>query len=291
MEAGKKASSYRLTDCRALGAKQLCAALNLAFSDYVTPLHLTEAGFADFQRQRGFSPVHSFVALEGNEIAAFWFSSPPHPEYGRRAYTLSVGTAPAHRRKGLSRLLLKQVVERQQADGAEGLQLEVIATNDKAIAAYETFGFRRERTLGVFKLGRNSLEKSSKSPWSAEPAGLDDLPDDDSAYADTLPTPQNSRAALSGLHPDIHLRAVRQAGELLGWGAAFADGVVAQVAVRRDQRRRGVGSELLRSLGEAAGGTDLRFVNVDASAETANAFLQQLGAEELLQQFEMRLAF
>ena len=291
MEAGRNASNYRLTDCRAFGAKQLCAALNLAFSDYVTPLHLTEAGFADFQRQRGFSPLHSFVALQGDEIAAFWFSSAPIPEYGGRAYTLSVGTAPGHRRKGLSRLLLRQVVERQQSDGASGLQLEVITSNGKAVAAYEAFGFRRKRTLGVYRLGTGDLAASGKGSWSAEPVGLDNLPHDDSAYADTRPTPQNSRAALAGLSPDIHLRAVRQAGELLGWGAAFADGAVAQVAVRRDQRRRGIGTALLRSLGKAAGREDLRFVNVDSGAETATAFLRHLGAEELLQQYEMRLGF
>jgi ribosomal protein S18 acetylase RimI-like enzyme len=283
--------TYQITDCRAFGATQLCSALNLAFSDYVTPLHLTEPGFIDFQRQRGFSATHSFVALEGSEIAAFWFSSPPHPDYGNRAYTLSVGTAPGHRRRGLSRQLLERVVDRLRNDRATGLQLEVITTNDKAVAAYEAFGFRRQRTLGVFKLGFEGLSASGSGDWSVEPIRLEDLPEDTGDFVDTEPTPQNSRSALAGLQPDIHLYAVRQADVLLGWGAAFSDGVVAQIAVRKDFRRQGIGRVLLLELGKAVGGELLRFVNVDSGAEAANSFLRQLGAKELLRQFEMRHEF
>ncbi|MHA7773180.1 GNAT family N-acetyltransferase [Roseibium sp. M-1] len=283
--------TYRFTDCAPLSVKQLCAALNLAFSDYVTPLHLTEAGFIDFQRQRGFSPEHSFVAFDGDDIAGFWFSSPPNPDYGNRAYTLSVGSAPAHRRKGLSRQLLQKVVERQRASRASGLQLEVITTNDKAVAAYEAAGFRRSRTLGVFRLGIEGAIAAGPTDWIVEPVGLEDLPDDERLYVDTLPTPQNSRAALKGLSPDIHLLAVRQAGELLGWGACYSDGAVAQIAVRQDRRRQGIGRALLLALSETAGIDDLRFVNVDTTAATANAFLQKLGAEELLRQHEMQLVF
>ena len=75
--------SYQIVDCRSFGADQLCEALNTAFSDYVTPLHLSEKDFREFQRQRGFSAEHSFVAMAGEEIAAFWFSSLPNSRYGK----------------------------------------------------------------------------------------------------------------------------------------------------------------------------------------------------------------
>lgn len=182
--------SYQIVDCRSFGADQLCEALNTAFSDYVTPLHLSEKDFREFQRQRGFSAEHSFVAMAGEEIAAFWFSSLPNSSYGNRAYTLSVGTSPEHRRKGLSKKLLAAVLKKQLEVGAKGLQLEVITTNEKAVAAYEAFGFRRERTLGVFRLVNSKAIKAHVGEWVLERIGLHDLPDDAGPYFDTLPTPR-----------------------------------------------------------------------------------------------------
>lgn len=283
--------SYQIVDCRLFEAAQLCEALNLAFSDYVTPMHLSEEAFREFQRQRGFSSQHSFAALAGTEIAAFWFSSAPNQEYGNRAYTLSVGTSPAHRRNGLSRQLLEAVIEKQQKVGSKGLQLEVITTNGKAVSAYEAFGFHCVRTLGVFRLVDSKALAAKAGDWSAGKIGLDDLPKDTSAFFDTQPTPQNGFAALRGLSPDIHLLAVRRGDALLGWGASFADGAVAQIAVHKDHRRNGIGSALLHGLMKAVGKSDLRFVNVDAATQSANAFLRQAGAEELLQQYEMQLDY
>lgn len=272
--------------------------MNEAFSDYVTPLRMTEAKFVDFQRQRGFSGRHSFVALHEGKIAAFWFSGQADPNFGNRAYTLSVGTEPEHRRRGLSRRLLQAVIKAQQArqagqagqaGQASGLQLEVITTNDRAVNAYEEFGFLRQRTLRVCNLTKENLEAAEPGPWIAEGLRLDALPADEDAYFETRPTPQNARTALLGLSPDVHLTGVREGGELLGWGAAYKDGAVAQIAVHKAHRRRGIGQALLRELRERTGADQLVFVNVDEEAAGLNRFLDRFGAEETLRQYEMWL--
>ncbi|PVB63444.1 GNAT family N-acetyltransferase [Labrenzia sp. 011] len=281
--------NYRITDCRALGPGELADAMNEAFSDYVTPLQMSEAKFVDFQRQRGFSGRHSFVALNEGKIAAFWFSGQADPTFGNRAYTLSVGTSPDHRRRGLSRRLLQAVVDAQKAEQASGLQLEVITTNDKAVCAYEDFGFFRQRTLRVCKLTKEHLDAAEPGRWTVEDLQLEALPTDEDAYFETRPTPQNARAALVGLRPDIHLIGVREGGELLGWGAAYKDGAVAQIAVHKAHRRRGIGQALLRELCQRTGADQLLFVNVDEEAAGLNAFLDRFGAEDLLRQYEMCL--
>ncbi len=281
--------SYRITDCRTLPAARLCAAMNAAFSDYVVPLSLTEDKFRDFQKQRGFSPEHSFVALAGEEIAAFWFSSPPLSAYDGHAYTLSVGTAPAHRRKGLSRQLLHKVIDRQKPDEGRGLQLEVITTNDKAVKAYRDFGFEVSRTLRVCRTAGERPDVSQKTEFTAEKIRLDQLPDDESLFFDTRPTPQNSRAALSALQDTAHVLAVWMDGGLIGWGAAYADGSVAQIAVLKEFRRRGAGRALLHGLWCATGADRLTFVNVDTAAKGVNAFLDDAGVEDRVHQSEMRL--
>ncbi|ASP32411.1 hypothetical protein CHH27_03430 [Labrenzia sp. VG12] len=286
---GKIAMNYRISDCCDLAPAQLCAAMNAAFSDYVIPLKLSETAFRTFQRQRGFSAEHSFVARQGDDIAAFWFSGKPRAEYGSLAYTLSVGTLPDHRRKGLSRQLLDAVTAQQRLSGSKGLQLEVITTNEAAISSYEAMGFYRHRTLRVLKL---SSEPASQSlDYVPHPLDLSRIPTETDGFFDTEPTPQNGRCALQALSPDHHLLGIEVEGELLGWGAVYPDGAVAQIAVHHSVRRKGLGRAILRALWQAAGEDALTFVNVDESAATQNGFLEHVGAQELLQQYEMQLRF
>jgi len=281
--------SYRITDCRGFAPNALSAAMNQAFSDYATPMRMSVQQFVEFQRQRGFSHRHSFVALKDETIAAFWFSGGADPRQGDRAYTLSVGTDPAHRRKGLSQSLFRSVAERLRAEGAYGLQLEVMTSNLPALSAYERFGFRRHRDLRVVSVRRQAVVDDQLRRWNIVSLSPDDLPGSEEPYFDTWPTPQNSRSALVGLWPDVHLIGVEHDGALLGWAAAFRDGLVAQIAVDKAWRRRGIGRELLVELGKRTDAERLVFVNVDADADGVNAFLASLAAEETLMQHEMRL--
>ncbi|WP_434052291.1 MAG: GNAT family N-acetyltransferase [Roseibium sp.] len=283
--------SYQLINCRALQAPQLCAAMNAAFSDYVVPLSLTADKFTDFQKQRGFSADHSFVAMSGTEIAAFWFSSPPLSAYQNCAYTLSVGTLPAYRRKGLSRQLLDKVIERQKSDAGRGLQLEVITTNEKAVKAYEKSGFETRRTLRVCRISEKRPVSIPRARFPLETFSVDQLPDDESAFFDTRPTPQNSRAALRALREQTRVLGLRLDGIVVGWGASYEDGSVAQIAVRRDFRRRGIGRALLDGLSAATRTDQLTFVNVDTAAKGVNAFLDRIGVEDRIHQSEMKLMF
>jgi len=54
---------------------------------------------------------------------------------------------PRHRRVGLGRLLLRDVVEAAQADHAFRVSLQTEAANSKALALYESFGFQRIRGM------------------------------------------------------------------------------------------------------------------------------------------------
>lgn len=283
--------NYEISDCRGVEPDQLCPVMNAAFSDYIVPMALTVDRFRVFQRQRGFSPEHSFIARSGSEIAAFWFSGRADARYGSRAYTLSVGTDPAHRRRQLAQRLLDAVVHKQRRDGAAGLQLEVVTSNERAIAAYETFGFRVERGLLVFKVKPGGPALPGSPNLTLEAASPGDLPEDKRLYFDTEPTPQNSGRAIRALWPDVHVLAARAGGELQGWAAACQDGTLVQIAVRRDCRRRGIGRALIGGICRQVALQELICVNVDEDATSLTAFLKDVGAEEILRQNELHLDF
>jgi ribosomal-protein-alanine N-acetyltransferase len=63
---------------------------------------------------------------------------------GPEGEILTLGVAPAWRRRGIARLLIKDLIARAGAGGAQRLLLEVAADNTAALALYTSFGFERQ---------------------------------------------------------------------------------------------------------------------------------------------------
>jgi ribosomal-protein-alanine N-acetyltransferase len=57
-------------------------------------------------------------------------------------HVMNVAVAPAHRRRGIARLLLDRLFEQTAEDGRRGYTLEVRVSNTGAIKLYEALGFR-----------------------------------------------------------------------------------------------------------------------------------------------------
>ena len=63
---------------------------------------------------------------------------------GPEGEILTLGVAPAWRRRGVARVLLRDLVARARAGGAQRLLLEVAADNTAAVALYTSVGFARQ---------------------------------------------------------------------------------------------------------------------------------------------------
>ena len=63
---------------------------------------------------------------------------------GPEGEILTLGVAPAWRRRGVARVLLQDLIVRARAGGAQRLLLEVAADNAAALALYTSFGFARQ---------------------------------------------------------------------------------------------------------------------------------------------------
>lgn len=77
---------------------------------------------------------------------------------GREAEILTIGSAPAMRRRGAARTLLRKILDDAGAHGCVTLFLEVDAGNAPARALYEQFGFEKvgERR-GYYRNGADAL--------------------------------------------------------------------------------------------------------------------------------------
>jgi [ribosomal protein S18]-alanine N-acetyltransferase len=63
---------------------------------------------------------------------------------GPEGEILTLGVAPAWRRRGIARILLQDLIVRAQDGGAQRLLLEVAADNTAALALYTSLGFAQQ---------------------------------------------------------------------------------------------------------------------------------------------------
>lgn len=245
---------------------ELASVFNEAFSDYAVPMAMTAEGLEAMQRRRGYVAQVSYGAYDGSRLVGFVLTGLE----GDRAYNSGTGVVPGHRRSGVARALLDAVIA---SIGARAYVLEVLADNATAIAFYAGAGFVETRRLACWTYDR----RGDELPVIATPdlAAI-------AAHADVEPAWQNSLASIRRARaPHVVV------GDDHGAAVVFPDtGDLPLLAVRRDARRRGHGTRLLRAAAARAS-RPLRILNVDGRAGSIAVFLVAAGASPLVQQLEM----
>ena len=165
--------------------------------------------------------------------------------------------------------------------GARRYLLEVIETNTRAVALYESLGFTTTRPLTCWKRETGDAV-SGVAIRTIEPDW-----DLFASFLDVVPSWQNSEASIRRARDPRAILGAFDGDLLAGYAIVFPPTHdLAQLAVRRTHRRRGIGAALLdRAAVEAEG--MVRILNVDARDEGIDAFLRAGGAEQFIRQREM----
>jgi len=250
------------------------ACFNEAFSDYAVPFSMSAPQLREICARRGVDFALSVGVFDGDRLVGFTLNGFD----GQTAYDSGTGVVPSHRRQGLARAMMEYILPALREASARRYVLEVIESNARAIALYESLTFTTTRAFTCWK-----YEIRGASSAEIRPIEFDRI----EGFRDIEPSWQNSDAAIRRARdPRIILGAFD--GELLtGYAVVFPrTHDLAQLAVRRTHRRRGIGSALLdRAAAEADG--SVRILNIDARDAGIEAFLRARGAEQFVRQREM----
>jgi ribosomal protein S18 acetylase RimI-like enzyme len=252
------------------------ACFNESFSDYVVPFSLTAPQLREICARRAVVFDLSVGAFDGGRLVGFTLNGLD----GQVAYDSGTGVVPSHRRQGLARDMMQFILPHLGDAGARRYLLEVVETNSRAVPLYESLGFATTRSLTCWKYATSAPASLVIRPVEADWELFE-------TFRDVAPSWQNSEASIRrALDPRIILGAFE--GELLtGYAIVFPrTHDLAQLAVRRTHRRRGIGSALLDRAAAETDGT-MRILNVDARDEGIEAFLRARGAEQFIRQREM----
>jgi ribosomal protein S18 acetylase RimI-like enzyme len=269
----------RLIRASELSGHALVDLFNAGYSDYLLPMRLTDAAFAEHVAANDIDLECSRVVRDGQPAALALIA---HRDGA--GWVGGLATVPEYRRRGLGAEALAAGLAALADRGARVAWLEVIDQNRRALALYEKLGFEVVRDLVVWSLparathstASRAIDASSAHAWiranrqAREPW----------QRADESVTAIGARGAtLRGLVVDRDGRVVATA--LLRDGDAPVVEAL-QVAATDEQ----AAAELL--LAAAGAGRELRFRNVPDGAPASLA-LKRLGARRIATQHEMRV--
>jgi len=290
---------------------QLHAVFHEAFADYsMDASHVTEENLRLRGAKNGVDYAASVGAYDGDRLVGFtlvglgpWRGEPA-------AFDAGTGIVPAYRGRGLAKRMFEHALPGLQRRGVRRFVLEVLQDNARARRAYEKAGFAVTRELRCYTLDPAALPPGPPLSEAAVPPAPDLLPAAGPSPFALREVDRRQVLALAGeadWQPswECSFEAVlRLPGDLLCLGAFDGDecaGVLAwapffrwllTLVVRRDRRRRGAGTALLRGLAERlpADVAKINLLNVDGADAGMQAFVEKLGFAHLVDQYEMERA-
>lgn len=286
-----KGNETAFRQCRFLNEgyfDQLYRAFSEAFSDYVIPFALTEQQFRNHLNLTGVDLTRTVACVKDEQIVGFSLNGFGMWDGKLTAYDAGTGVIPGHRRQGISEEMFRVMLPEFERDGVEQILLEVITTNTNAIKLYEKLGFRSGRLLAL-------LQRDEPLEVKADPPGIQLRPIVEldwallSSFWDSSPAWQNSLEAIERSTKLKRIVGAFSGDRCIGY-VIFSEkfGRIAQLAVDRDFRRRGIGTALLGVVqSQTLAGYSLQVINIDTTLKNAMAFFEKLGFYQRLNQHEM----
>lgn len=119
--------------------------LNEAYQDYFVPLNMSPESLQARVIQDAIDLKMSCVAREDGRLIGVGMLA----HRGERAWIGGIGIVKAHRRKGIGRQIMNQLISNARKLNVKQIQLEVIAENTIARNLYKDLGFKAGRMLYV----------------------------------------------------------------------------------------------------------------------------------------------
>lgn len=127
--------------------KVLIEAINLGFSDYMTPIHMDEISLESKINAARIDLNVSIGFFDETVLVGFILVGID----GSFAYNAMTAIIPSHRNRGLFSKMYAEVEVLLKDKGITSFELEAISTNTSAIKAYERMGFEIDYTLDCYR--------------------------------------------------------------------------------------------------------------------------------------------
>lgn len=270
----------------------ICNALNDAFSDYVIQFQIPSDRFPKIARRRGADYGLSVGMFDDERLVGFIINGGGEWNGKRTVYDCFTGVICAFKGRGIAPEMFREGLESFKEIGYEQYLLEVITENRKAYNIYEKTGFRISRVFNVYRQDADKIKVAKNNRECVSIISVE-RPDwvELKKFWDIYPSWQNSIDSIMRVREDFEIHCAYMYGKCVGYIAVESKtGDVAQIAVSKDCRRKGIGSSLIgRVMENKNKNYRLSFLNVDERCVSFIYFADFLNIPLILKQYEMVL--
>lgn len=261
-----------------------------AFSDYQVKIDLPLWKLQQMLRRRGYIPEKSMGAFKDETLVGFILNGCREWNGKPTVYDVGTGVLPEFRMKGLTTNMFRGVMELLKAEGVEQYLLEVLQQNTSAYELYKKNGFKTIRDFACFKLDKSKYK--SRETFSVERVESFTAADwkQIKEFWDWVPSWQNSIESICALPGDFIYSVVRSDNKIVGYGIIEKrTGDIPQFGVDRNYRRKGIAGSIITDLINNTESSKAAVINVDDRSQESKDFLNALGFELYVEQYEMVL--
>lgn len=258
-----------------------------AFSDYFVPFQFSEQQMENHLLQNAVELERSVGAFFGEKLIGFTLNGFGVWNDKQTIYDAGTGVVPEFRRQGVGKALFDFMMPKFEAEGFEQILLEVISQNENAVGLYEKLGFRETRRLIYFEQ-KTVIEPKIEGNFQIREIHTPDWNLFES-FADGKTSWQSSYESVSRIFSRRLALGAFDGEKCIGYGIVAPHfGMISQLAVAPEFRRRGAASLILSEMQKRIGkDKNLRAANVDENIASAAEFLRRRGFAENFSQLEM----
>lgn len=278
-------------ECRFLADNELNLAHKTfisAFADYVIEFQLSQRQFRNHMILNAVDLSRSVGCILDGRLIGLSLNGFGDWEGKRTVYDAGTGVLPEFRRRGASRAMFDWMIPQFAAEGHEQFLLEVVTENEPAVNLYKKLGFYITRELLLLE-AEHIHGTDHTLPEGFEIREMhrhENIPY--ALFWDGKPSWQNS---IEAVERSLYAKRVLGAfvgDECVGYAVYSGNtGRLAQMAVRRDYRRCGIGTRLLAQMQKDAAGEKLLVINLDESMTEAVVYFRNRGFHRTFSQYEM----
>ncbi|QBZ98041.1 GNAT family N-acetyltransferase [Flavobacterium sangjuense] len=262
----------------------LVETFNSAFAEYFVPIKLDVKLLTDKIKSENILLKYSVGVTMNNQLAGFILIGVDSAS--SLAYNAGTGTIPEFRGQQLTEKMYAYLIPQLDKIGIQNHTLEVICENKKTLKIYEALGYSISRTLICYK---GKISASKKSDYRIKAI---DLPNetDVKQFLNQKPAYQNSLFCIKN-NPEMHSAFGAFNNERLIGYIVFDKNTlrIKQFGVDQNFRNKAIGHQLFYEVQIQIPEAVIVIINVDESDSETNNFLQNIGLNKFIAQYEMYL--
>ena len=275
--------------------KEIHSAFIDAFSDYNIKIDMPIDRFHGLIKRRSVNLKYSIGAFVGDKIIGFILNGVRFDGERTIAYDSGTGIVKRYQGKGLGKKLLDYNLKfLSQSDIAKYL-LEVISENTTGLALYTNAGFDITRKFNCYRANSSDL---SFSPENEIDISINNIKPDKLVY-DAIEkfkefniSWQNDVFSIKESEEKFSFITALHNNKIIGVGVIeSAIGDVPFIGVDKEYRSNKVGTAIFMNMNCTNSAEKISCLNIDSESYPINCFLESIGLEKFIQQYEMAYIF